>query len=84
MKRNNKKYRVREYNDEFTIQVGFFEKTGVLWWVRRDWVWYETWESGNPKPKFSSIYVPKSYTYTHLYEAKIQICKWEKGDVFHY
>ena len=84
MKNEKKKYRVRECNDEFTIQVGFLEKTGILWWSREDWVWYETWKSGNPKPKHSGIYVPNRCIYTSLLGAQIQICKWEKGEIFHY
>tara|TARA_B110000091_G_C13715480_1_gene432414 strand:- start:221 stop:475 length:255 start_codon:yes stop_codon:yes gene_type:complete len=84
MENEDKKYRVREFNDNFTIQVGFLEKTGVLWWSRKDWVWYETWESGNPKPKFPTVHIPKSYPYTSLREAKVRIERWEQGEVFHY
>ena len=84
MENEDKKYRVREFNDKFTIQVGFLEKTGILWWSREDWIWYETWESGNPKPKFSKIRIPNSYTYTSLYDAQVQIDKWEQGETFHY
>ena len=84
MENEDKKYRVREFNDKFTIQVGFLEKTGILWWSRKDWVWYETWESGNPKPKHPTAYIPKSYPYTSLCEAQWQIDKWTQREVFHY
>jgi phage-related minor tail protein len=73
------KYRVKERNGEFEIQIYAYKEKGFLWWKRKEYIWHPTNSWGGAWETYPRGFSqPKSPRFDSLKKAKKQIQKWNK------
>ena len=72
------KYRIKEYCDEFTIQIYSYEEKGSLWWKRKEWAWYKCNRLGGPYQFWQTL----CESFKTLDEAKERL-EWFKSGAFY-
>lgn len=82
MKDFKQKYRIKEYNGMFSIQIYGCEIKGMLWMERKEWRWMPTNMQGGALGSVHGFDVPSRSLRT-LEEAKQQIRLWLKDPVYH-
>lgn len=78
-----KKYRIKEYNGEFTIEIFCSETIGMWWWKKTKSGWYNTNILGSRHIYYIGSPII-SKTFMSISEAHKQIQIWKKGPTYHY
>ena len=76
------KYRIKEYNGLFIIQVRGYEEKGMLWWKKKEYNWYRANIWGGVT-QFYPIAEPVCDFFKTLEAAREQIKRWKKGVTYH-
>jgi hypothetical protein len=80
--REKAKYRIKENNGEFSVEIYGYKEKGILWWKRKEWHWFRTNSWGGV---WNSWPIPQPYKkFKSLEEARQQIKTWKSDSIFHY
>ncbi len=81
--KKTEKYRVRECAGKFTIEIRGYEERGMLWWKRKEWMWYRTNMWGGVQQVYPVVQ-PASESFETLEAAQARIDEWKMPPTFHY
>jgi len=76
------KYRIKELNGKFTIEIYAYKEKGMIWWKSKEWNWYRT-NSWGGVLQFYPKTQPSSTVFSSLKNAKKQVKKWRATPIYH-
>jgi len=74
-------YRIKEFDNKFTVQCEYEETTGYLWWKKTKIEWHNSNEFGYPVTHL--LPWPSMKPFNSLEEAKAKIDSFKKGVIYH-
>lgn len=74
------KYRIRERNGVFSIEVYAYKYKGILWWRRKEWSWYDANVYGGVLDEYC-LYI--SMNFKSFKKAMRYINAWRSHPVYH-
>lgn len=69
------KYRIKEKNGTYTVQVRGYEYKGILWWRKKVWNWYACDCFGHVWNLQPPLFIPLAPTFNNIDSAK----EWVRG-----
>ena len=76
-------YRIREFNNEFAIEVEMEITTGYLWWKKTHYEWYRCGKDGRPAVVFH-LYDSSLPSYKELEKAEYVMYALMDGITYYY